>query len=158
VRQVLTTGFMGFDLTSNRATIWDDGNTRFSGINEAELGTAVTSILHHPVETANKFIYVSSLTATQNETLEALEKATSAKWEVTHVNTEQQVSGAQEALSQGDFSGAYTLVKASCWSNLPGLKQHFEVDEKERLANRLLGLKEGENVQDTVERVVASRK
>jgi len=68
------------------------------------------------------------------------------------------LSGAQEALGQGDFTEAYTLVKATCWSNIPGLKQHFEVDEKERLVNSLLRLTGEENVQDTVERVVASRK
>jgi hypothetical protein len=122
------------------------------------LGKAVVSILQHPAETANTFIYTSSLTATQNETLEALEKATSSKWEVTRVNTEEQLANAREALGKGDFSGAFTLVKATCWSNLPGLKQHFEVDEKNRLANELLGLKGEESVQETVERVVASSK
>jgi hypothetical protein len=149
---------MGFDLTSRQAIIWDDGKTRFSGTNEDDLGKAVISILHNPVETANKFVYVSSFTATQNETLEALEKATSAKWEVTRVSTGQQLSGAKEALVNGDMAGAFTLVKATCWSNMPGLKQHFEVDETERLANELLGLKGEQSVQDTVERLVASRK
>jgi hypothetical protein len=147
---------LGFDLTSHQATIWDDGNTRFSGTNEADLGKAVTSILLNPAETANKFVYISSLTASQNEILKALEKATTAEWKVNNVNTEQQLSSAQAALGSGDFNGAFTLVKATCWSNLPGLKQHFEVDEKELLANELLGLKGEESVQDTVDRIVAS--
>jgi len=156
--QCLSNGFMGFDLATSQALIWDDGNTRFSGITEADLGKAVVGILHHPAETANKFVYVSSLSATQNETLEAVEKATSTKWEVTRVSTEQQLSGAKEALDKGDMTGAYTLVKATSWSNLPGLKQHFDVDEKERLFNELLGLKGEESLQATVERVVSSRK
>lgn len=103
-------------------------------------------------------MYISSLTATQNETLDALEKATSTKWEVTRVSTAEQLRGAKEALGKGDFSGAFTLVKATCWSNLPGLKQHFEVDEKERLSNGLLGLSGNVSVQVTVERVVAGWK
>ena len=158
VLQCLSNGFMGFDLANSQALIWDDGNTRFSGITEADLGKAVVGILNHPAETANKFVYVSSFSATQNETLEALEKATSTKWKVTRVSTEQQLSGAKEALGKGDMTGAYTLVKATTWSNLPGLKQHYEVDEKERLANGLLGLKGEESVQAAVERVVASSK
>ncbi|KAF2431991.1 NAD(P)-binding protein [Tothia fuscella] len=153
----ISNGFMGFDLARKEATIWDDGNTRFSGINEGDLGKSVVNILHKPAETANQFIYISSLTATQNETLESLEKVTATKWKINRVNTAQQVSAAQEALGKGDFTGALTLVKATCWSNTPGLKQHFEVDEKERLANGLLGLERGETVQDTIERVVASR-
>lgn len=147
---------MGFDLATKQATIWDDGNTRFSNTNEADLGKAVVSILNNPAETANKFVYISSFTATQNEVLEALEKSTSATWEVTRVSTEQQLIGAKEALGKGDMNGAFTLVKATCWSNVPGLKQHFEVDEKKRLGNDLLGLKVEENLQDTVERVVVS--
>lgn len=145
---------MGFDIGAKSALIWDDGNTRFSGVNQDDLGKAVVSILHAPDETANKFVYISSLTATQNETLEALEKATSAEWEVTRVTTTEQLDGAKEAVARGDFSGALTLVKATCWSNLPGLKQHFEVDEKDKLLNDLLGL-DGQSVQATVEKVVA---
>jgi hypothetical protein len=122
------------------------------------MGKAVVGILHNPAETANKFVYTSSLTATQNETLEALEKATSTKWEVTHMSTEQLLGDAKGALAKGDFTGALTLVKATCWSNLPGLKQHFEVDEKENFANELLGLNGEQSVQDVVDKVVESWK
>lgn len=149
---------MGFDIGAQKAFIWDDGNTRFSGIDSDDLGKAVVNIFHKPAETANKFMYISSLTATQNETLEALEKATSSKWGLSRLTTSEQVDGAQEALAKGQFSGALTLVKATCWSNLPGLKQHFEVDEKENLANDVLDLGGGKSVQDVVDKVVASRK
>lgn len=145
---------MGFDLTSNRATIWDDGNTRFSSVNEAALGKAVVACLEHPAETANKFVYISSLATTQNQILEALENATSTKWTVNRTTSKEQVNAAQEALSRGEFSGAFALVKASIWSNMPGLRQHFEVAEKERLLNDVLGVK-SEGVQETVERVLA---
>lgn len=149
---------MGFNVASKQALIWDDGNTRFSNTTGEDLGKAVVNILHKPAETANKFIYVSSLTVTQNEMLKALEKATSAKWEVTRVTTEKQLSDAKAALGQGDLSGAYTLVKATIWSNAPGLKQHFEIDEKERLANELLGVTGEQNVQDAVERAIEGSK
>jgi hypothetical protein len=150
----LTTGFLGFDLTSNRATIWDDGNTRFSSVSEATLSKAVVACLEHPVETANRHVYISSLVTTQNQILQTLEKATATKWTVKHSTSEEQINAAREALGRGEFSGAFTLVKASCWSNLPGLRQHFEVDEKEKLLNDVLGVK-SESVQETVERVLA---
>lgn len=145
---------MGFDLTSNRATIWDDGNTPFSAVNEEALGKAVAACLEHPTETANKYVYVSSLTTTQNQILQALEKATSTKWAVKNTTSKEKVDAAMAALASGEFAGAFELVKASTWSNLPGLHQNFEADEKERLLNDVLGVK-SESVQETVERVLA---
>jgi len=150
----LGNGFLGFDLTSNRATIWDDGETRFSCVNADALGKAVVSILEHPTETANNYVYVSSVVPTQNEILHALEKSTSTKWTVTHTTSKEQVDGGVEALKNGNFAGAFSLVKASSWGNLPGLNVHFETDEKERLLNDVLGVKT-ETVQETVERVLA---
>jgi hypothetical protein len=151
----LANGFLGFDLTSNKAVIWDDGNTRFSSTTEADLGKAVVASLDHPAETANKFVYVSSVATTQNEILEALEKATSAKWDVTRVTTQEQLDTARELLGKGDASGAFTIVKGTCWGNLPGLRQHYEIDEKERFADDVLGIG-GVSVQETVDGVLVS--
>jgi hypothetical protein len=146
---------LGFDLTSNRAVIWDDGNTRFSVTRNVDLGKAVVAALEHAAETANKFVYVSSVSTTQNEVLEALEQATSTKWDVTRKTSDEQFHAAKEALGQGNMSGAFTIVKGTSLSNLPGLRQHLEVDEKERLANQLLGV-DVASVPDTVNAVLAS--
>jgi hypothetical protein len=148
-------GFLGFNLTTNTAEIWDDGNTKWSGVNETDLGKAVVSCLEHPAETANRFVYVSSVASTHSEVLAALEKATSAKWTVNRKSTQARLDEAKEALGKGDMSGGFTMVKTTCWGNIPGLQQHFEVDEKERLANELLGI-ERASVQETVDRVLAS--
>ncbi|KAF2665417.1 NmrA-like family protein [Microthyrium microscopicum] len=150
----LANGFAGFDLTSKRAVIWDDGETRFSSVSEDVLGKAIVASLEHPTETANKFIYISSLATTQNEILQALEKATFTKWTVKHTTTTEQLGAAQEALGKGDFSGAFTLVKAAFWSNLPGLHNHYEVDEKDGLFNEILNVKK-DSLQEMVERVLA---
>jgi hypothetical protein len=149
----LANGFLGYDLTSNRATIWDDGNTRFSCVNEAALGKAVVATLEHASETANKHVYISSLDVTQNQVLHALEHATATTWTVNHTTTTEQIDAAQDALAKGNFAGAFALVKAAFWSNLPGLRQYFEVDEKERLMNDVLGV-ESESLQETVKRVL----
>jgi nucleoside-diphosphate-sugar epimerase len=150
----LSNGFIGFDLSTKRATIWDDGNAIFSGVNEEELGKAVVGVLKHPAETANKFVYVSSLAVSQSEILAALEKATSSKWDVTRVSTQEQLETARVQLSQGNFAGAFTIVKATILANVPGLKKHFEVDEQDRLQNKLLGVPEVD-LQKTVDSVLA---
>lgn len=145
---------MGFDLSTKRATIWDDGDTIFSGVNEEELSKAVIGVLKHPAETANKFVYVSSLATSQTEVLTALEKATSSKWDVTRVSTKEQLETAREQVSQGNFAGSFTIVKATVLGNLPGLQQHFEVDEKDRLQTEALGVPKAD-LQKTVERLLA---
>ena len=150
----MANGFLGFDLTSNRATIWDDGNTRFSCVNEETLGKAVVACLEHSAETVNKHVYISSLAVTQNQILQALEQATATTWTVKHTSSTEQIDAAREALGKGDFAGAFALVKATCWSNVPDLRQHFEVAEKESLMNDVLGIK-AESLQETVERVLA---
>jgi hypothetical protein len=152
----LANGFLGFDLTSKRALLWDDGNTPFSSVNELAMGKAVVACLNHPAETANKHVYVSSVAPTQNQILQALEEATAAKWTVKHTTSAEQIDGAREALGKGDFSGAFSLVKAASWSNVPGLCQHFEVDEKEGLLNNVLGV-ESESLQETVKRVLGGK-
>ncbi|KIV99437.1 uncharacterized protein PV09_08868 [Verruconis gallopava] len=150
----IANGFLGFDIGSKKALIWDDGNTRFSGLNEDDLGKAVIGCLEHPEETANKVVYASTMATTQNEILAALEKATSAKWDVERKTTEQQLREARESLDKGDFAGAFTMVKATLLGNLPGLEQHYEVDVKDKLANDILGLTRA-SLEETVNRLVA---
>lgn len=113
----------------------------------------MVACLEHPVETANKHVYISSLDVTQNQILQALEHSTATTWAVKHTTSAVEIDAAGKALAQGDFAGAFTLVKASCWSNVPGLRQHFEVAEKERLVNDVLGV-ERESLQETVQRVL----
>ena len=78
--QGIANGFFGFDIASRCATIWDDGEKKFTLTNEKQLGEAVVSVLKHPEITANKYLYISSVETSQNEILAALEKATSSKW------------------------------------------------------------------------------
>jgi nucleoside-diphosphate-sugar epimerase len=148
---------MGFDIAAKKATMWDDGKTVFSATNEDDLGKAVAAVLQHPAETKNKFIYADSVATSQAEVLAALEKATSTKWEAEYKSSNERMDIAGEQLSKGDFTGALTTVKTTVWGNIPGLNQHFEVAEQERLMNDLLAIPRA-NVQEIVDRVVASAK
>ncbi|KAJ9609687.1 hypothetical protein H2200_006015 [Cladophialophora chaetospira] len=147
----LKTGFLGFDLTARKAKIWDGGKTTFSATNEADIAAAVVSVLQHPVETANKYLYVETAAVSQKAILDSLEAATSSTWEVENVNTADSVALGRQLVAQGDFTGNFLLVQASTWGNGQGLRQNFSVDEE--LANSLLGLPKGD-VHQTVRRVI----
>ncbi|KAL4954142.1 hypothetical protein BDW69DRAFT_205413 [Aspergillus filifer] len=150
----IANGFFQFDLASRSATIWDDGNKKFTLTNEKQLGDALVSVLKHPDITANKYLYISSVETSQNEILAALEKATSSKWTLQHTTTEQQVAEGSKKLQAGDFEGALQLVRAIPYGTTPGLDSNYAKDRV--LANDLLGLRE-ESVQETIQRVVETK-
>jgi len=106
----LQTGFMGFDISGRKATIYDDGINRFGATTLPAIGTAVARVLETPAETANRYLLVSEVTTDQNEILAALERVTGATWEVTHVTTEELKSAGQAKLAQGDFSGIVEML------------------------------------------------
>ncbi|KAE8351803.1 hypothetical protein BDV28DRAFT_13150 [Aspergillus coremiiformis] len=148
----LGNGFLGFDVASHTATIWDDGNKSITFTNEKQLGQAVVSVLQQPQETSNKYFYIASVETTQNEILAALEETTRAKWSVKATTTEEQVAEGVKKLGSGDITGAFALARATCYGNIPGLRANYA--KEETLANDLLGLK-FEPVKDTVKRIVA---
>ena len=92
--------------------IFDGGNRAFSATNLSQVGNAVVAVLSKPEETANQFIYVDSFTATQNEILTELEKATGERWKVTESTTEEAKAEGQALFAKGDYSGLLLLLKA----------------------------------------------
>ncbi|RAO73177.1 uncharacterized protein BHQ10_009189 [Talaromyces amestolkiae] len=150
----LTSGFLGYDIPNRTATIWDGGDKRFTLVNERELGQSVVSVLKHPQETANKYLYVTSVEVTQNEILRALKEETDSKWKVIHTTSDAQKKEAFKRLSNGDFSGGLILVRGTSYANDPALHANYATDEK--LSNDLLGL-EPESVKQTIKRVLSKR-
>ncbi|UKZ68384.1 uncharacterized protein TrAtP1_009423 [Trichoderma atroviride] len=148
----LANGFLEYDIATKTATIWDDGNKTFTLTNEKELGAATAAVLKKPEETANKYLFISSVETTQNEILAALEETTGTKWTVNKTTTKEQVDAALEKLGAGDFLGSLALVRATVYGDIPGLKSNYAKDEV--LANNLLGLKPA-SVAETVQHVTA---
>ncbi|KAL4999810.1 hypothetical protein BDV10DRAFT_183958 [Aspergillus recurvatus] len=148
----IANGFLGYDIGSRTATIWDDGSKRFTFTNQRQLGRALVSVLRHPEATANQYLYISSVETSQNEILAALEKATRSSWTAQHTTTGAEVSDATAKLQKGDFSGALTLVRATAYGDIPRLGSNYASDQS--LANGLLGLEEDE-VEETIQRVVS---
>lgn len=147
----LGNGFLEYDIKAHTAKIWDDGSKLFTLTNADQLGRAVISVLENPEKTANKNLHIASAETSQKEILASLEKATGSKFTVNSTTTEKELAEAGEKLGKGDFSGALTLVRATSFGNVPGLRANYAKDEQ--LGNGVLGL-QLEPVDETVARVV----
>ncbi|KAJ5154579.1 uncharacterized protein N7500_010018 [Penicillium coprophilum] len=134
----LANGFLGFDFASHTATIWDGGDKSFTLTNQKALGEAVASVLLHPHETENQFLFIASVETTQKDILAALEEKSGVGWIVNRTTTDIQVGEGVKKLAAGDFNGALALVRATVFGNTPGLRSDYAKEEK--LANSVLGL------------------
>lgn len=149
----LANGFLGYDINNRTAKIWDNGNKKFTLTNEKQLAHAVVSILEHPNETRNRYLYVYSVVTTQNEILQSLEKATGEKWTAEKTTTDAEVAEARKRLSAGDFNGGFILVHATTYGNTEGLRANYA--EEKNSGNGILGIGM-ESVDETVRRVVGN--
>ncbi|KAI1141451.1 NmrA-like family protein [Hypoxylon sp. FL0543] len=145
----LTTGFFGYDLKHHTATIWDDGNQKFSSSTRTNVAKAVSGVLKHPETTANRYVFVSSFETSMNELLSALEKAQGVKYSISHTKTEDEIAEGRAALAKGDFMRAHKLMLAA--NLLPGHGNNFAAEEK--LWNDELGVPR-ESVEEVVARIV----
>lgn len=151
--QGLSNGFLGYDIQSRKAKIWDDGNKKFTLTNEDQLARAVVSVMEHPEETRNRYLHVYSVVTTQNEILHSLEEATGEDWAVDKTTTDAEVTEARKRLSEGDFSGGFILVHATTYGNTKGLKANYA--EEESQGNEILELGTA-SVDETVRKVVGN--
>ena len=148
----LVTTFLGFNIGTKTALIYDDGNTRLSCTNISTVGKAVSAILEKPAETANKFLFVSSFTVSPNEILASLEKVTGEKWTVNKASTSEAEKEGKEKLSKGDFSGIRALLARLMFGGDTG--GNFE--NEPTLSNELLGLPH-ESLDQTCKAVVEGK-
>ena len=155
-------GLLGIDIPNRKATIFDAGNARFEATNLAQIGRAVAASLEHHEETANRYVYVNSLTVTQNEIVAELEKVTGDKFAITHVESESVVAEAnekvRESIQNNDYDevaggkyakGFVELVQSVLVANYGGLNNF----SKHGLWNARLGLPE-ENLGATIRKAV----
>ncbi|KAL8836936.1 MAG: hypothetical protein Q9170_002736 [Blastenia crenularia] len=149
----LHTGFLGFDLKTHTATIFDDGNAPVNSSTLSTVAQAVTSILSHPAETANRHIYIQSAKFTQNEMLAALEKSTGKKWDIKKRDTTEARQVGLQKLGKGDMSGLMDLLPGGIYSGEP----ESNYDETRKLDNELLGLQQPP-LEELVDKVVKGQK
>jgi hypothetical protein len=106
VPQAMKVGFLGFDLKSSTATIWDDGDKHFCGTLIEKVGEAIATALLKPEETKNQVLYVASVDTTQNDMLAALEAHSGSKWTVNKTTVAEQHANGMAAMQKGDIMGA----------------------------------------------------
>jgi nucleoside-diphosphate-sugar epimerase len=146
IGSAMTTGLMGFDLAAKRATINGSGTARWTTTRLDTIVLAVKNVLLKPDETANRHLYIDSFTVSFNEVLEACEKATGSKWEVTYEDPEEQKKLGLEKMAQGDVGMASVLL-LRYMASVPGHgMNHAEYKES---ANELLGLPK-ESLEDAI--------
>lgn len=141
----------GFDLANKTVTLVDGGKTRFTASNMAQIGRAIVSVLHHPVETKNQMVFVESFTTTQAEILAVLEKLTGQTWKVNEVGSQAIRQDGFAKFSNGDYVGGGSAVIMALVLGEGGLEDHTNV--KGGIWNQRLGL-ESESVEETVREVL----
>lgn len=135
-KQALKASFIGFDLPSQSATIYDDGNQPFSVTTLSSVAKAVVGILSHPAETSDRNVYISSFTPTQNEVLAVLEEVTESSWTKSSITTDDAKAQGYEKLGKGDMSGFGQVLMASTYGPTNG----NDFTKHAVLSNDLLGL------------------
>lgn len=129
-------GFLGYDLKSKTAQIWDDGEAKFSSATLSTIAKAAVRILEpvHVEQTKNQDIFVLSFTTTQNQILDILEKLT-GKWSVEKVDSKSLIADLHKRLATGEFGPqvVYGLIKAGTFAadaGNPGDYSHLSWNEK----------------------------
>ncbi|KAH7050314.1 hypothetical protein B0J12DRAFT_753879 [Macrophomina phaseolina] len=145
----LERGALGFDLKTRTATIIDSGNEAFSTTNLATIGQAVASILHHPEQTANRMVKISSFKTTQNEVLQLLQAESGEKWQVKNT-TGQDVENIGDSLQQSGNPLCFVLYLQR-YTFSDGGNTVWKDDEND---NKLLELKQDEDIRETIRRVL----
>lgn len=146
----LQVGFLGLDLKSNTAQLYQPGHdVRFSATTLEDVGVATAKALLPAKQslTKNRVIRVRTVTTTQDEILAALEKKTGSKWQTKVVETGPLIQAANEKAQKGDFSGIPQMILGAVLD--PECDQDF--DAKGELSNDALGLK-----KKSLEEVIAS--
>lgn len=148
-------GFLGFNIAEKKATIWDSGNVPFSGTNLSTIGNGLVALLQKDVDSsANKYVYVSSHTVSQNQILAGLEKITGEKFAVTKEDSKIAIEEGHKKLGSGDYSAIPTLILAGVYGPA-ALGDFTKVDGG--LWNERLGLSK-EDLDASLKAVVSGKR
>ncbi|KAL7785393.1 hypothetical protein V8C43DRAFT_317691 [Trichoderma afarasin] len=129
----LTFDLLGFDLRQKTAAIWDHGNNRSSMSTFQTIAQAIIQIFTDPTsreEAKNQYMRIATVTTTQNEILQALERVSGTRFQVTRIETVEGKRLGDQHLASGDndLAGFFLLLKYVAlgknefldWENRPG--------------------------------------
>lgn len=131
--------FLGFNTGMKEATIWDGGENTFHCTTLGDTAKAISAVLKHQEQTKNRYVYVGSMTATQNQIVATLEELEGGKrWTTSEKSSQKESSYALGELQEGRFSIPVisSLLKAVSFGSA-GLG-HFGKDHQ--VDNDILGI------------------
>lgn len=111
------------DLRNGTATVYDDGDVPFSTTNLHIIGETLVKLLTDPAayeDSKNRYIYLASHTTTQNEIVDAAEKATGKTFEIKKVSGAEKLAEGKRKLANGDPSSTGNLLWAIAYSKING--------------------------------------
>lgn len=149
----LQLGMFGFHIPSSSATLYtpDYHSTTFSGTTMSTIGLAVARSLSpkYASETKNRYIYIRSVTTSQDEILANLEKVTGKEWSKNHVDLDPAFADAGAKASKGDMSGIALVLMGLLLNKNTGMNW----DNRDVLADAVLDLPK-ENLDDIVKKIL----
>lgn len=117
----LKSGFLGFNIPSKTATIYDGGKATVSATNLDQIGLATVKVLEKADLTKNQYVYISGFQKSQADILAALEKISGTKWTVINKDVKETIAGGRAKLGRGDFSGIPDLIAGAMYETELGL-------------------------------------
>ncbi|PSR97682.1 hypothetical protein BD289DRAFT_479967 [Coniella lustricola] len=147
---------LGFTLATSTVTIYDHGTEYFTGTTLEGIGQSVVGVLHHPDETANRFVKTLSIKTNQTELLQAFESATKThesgqdgnRWTVEHSTVQTLLERGRLMLSKGNGQWRVNLLVAQMFEE--GQARCVLAPSWEQSDSSLLGVR-----SEPVEEVVA---
>lgn len=127
------------DFTDRKATLFDEGDNRFSSTSLATAGKAIAGTLKNSEATKNRVVKVSEVILTQNQLLEIAERLRPEdKWEISKVPASAVLKEGLDEFSAGDFSFPviFKIIKGTSFAGETYGSAYDETD------NELLGVKE----------------
>ncbi|KAG9707177.1 NAD(P)-binding protein, partial [Aureobasidium melanogenum] len=139
---------MGFDVQNHKAIIYDKGTEKFTGTTLQGIGQAVVGTLQNSEATANRFLKVQSIQTCQNELLEAFEKVTEEKWEITRTESQELIESGKADFATG--AGLWRLELAVATLYDVGQGRGRVASSRKESDAELLGVKD-----ETADEIVA---
>ncbi|KAJ7583543.1 hypothetical protein C8J56DRAFT_212082 [Mycena floridula] len=111
----LTTGFIGIDLVTKKAVLMDNGDRKVNVTNVPTIAAAVVAVLSTPDLAMNRLAKIHDLFVSQRDILQAIEQELGAKFEVTHISSEDLNSKYEAGLAHWDPTSVFALIRAAAW-------------------------------------------
>ena len=105
---------MSFNPHNHTAAIYNSDNQPYEATYVEQVAHAVTPALVHADKTENHYEYINSFTLTQNTVLDALEKVSSMKWDVTHSKAKGLGESSWKKLKENESSELESCKDESC--------------------------------------------